>query len=908
MADLINGLGGPTGFGENVLARSNNGHIDLTGENVPDGVEGGTFFTDLAPRTDYPPLTDDDNDETLEDSERFDDTELFDNGIDFFGETYNGIIINTNGGVTFREPSQSSFPSPIRAGRDNPGIFPFLSDVDTRINADTREELAGPDGRKNGTPVEMLPQGLEPTAGGTSTGSNLVYYDLDIPNDRLVVTWDDVGFYDRSTVDIRNPSDEEEVLEEGQPDKLNAFQLILENLPENDDSGSSADDFAIEFRYEAINWAETDNDVAARAGWAGPRRNADSFVELEASGDPAALQSLPTTAGNTGEPGRWRWEIRDGEVQGNPPESSDAALAAISGDPHLTTIDGVDYDFHAAGEFVLVRDRDDPDFAVQVRTAPVADNATQNVAMATRVDGHRVMLDATADQPLRVDGRVVELGDSATRALGDGAIGRDGDTFTLAYPGADGTLNAGDDRVQVTLYDGRLDIGVRISEARRGRLEGLLGDGDGNPADDVATADGEVLPRPFAFDDLYGAFRADWRVTSREQSLFDYAEGEGPDSFYQPDVPQGPVGLDTLDPDARADAEAAAQDAGLAPGSAAYRDAVLDLALTGDRSFLDSATTMSQRKPAVEVATREPIPESLDPVPSANAEAFLEPGGGMAFSQPARVFGTDSSGEHVHLDAAAHGVRLDANVDRLDIARPFAELTFRVTEDGLVMADGASPVAILPSLNQALELRFAEGRASLEQTGAQRFALSGEAGGRVTIDADGVADTQAVAVGGPAAAAPDDGGRAGPAGTVFLNPDQEVTVADPVRVMGRSDGSEALILAQDASGVRADANIEDVAIPARLLDLDIGVTDDGLRIADGGSVLLHIPSLNQPTAVEFDDGWATLAQTGAQTFTIAGGDGGRVRIGGETGDLGDVELSDTPVSAAVGTASSDDML
>ncbi|WP_430450540.1 calcium-binding protein [Rhodophyticola sp.] len=122
-----------------------------------------------------------------------------------------------------------------------------------------------------------------------------------------------------------------------------------------------------------------------------------------------------------------------------------------------------------------------------------------------------------------------------------------------------------------------------------GTLEGLLGDGNGDTANDVARADGTPLARPFTFAELYGAYRDDWRVDSAGESLFTYDGGESLAGFYDAAFPGALINLDTLDPATRAAAEQAAQDAGLVPGTAAYDNAVLDFALTNDASFLTSA-------------------------------------------------------------------------------------------------------------------------------------------------------------------------------------------------------------------------------------------------------------------------------------------------------------------------------
>jgi hypothetical protein len=128
-------------------------------------------------------------------------------------------------------------------------------------------------------------------------------------------------------------------------------------------------------------------------------------------------------------------------------------------------------------------------------------------------------------------------------------------------------------------------------------VEGLLGNFNGRTGDDLVLADGTPITFPLVFGDdeatgqlgLYGQFRDDWRV-NEETTLFGdlYAEGEGPDSFYLPDYPTQMITLDGFSADDRAAAEAAAQEAGLEPGTPAFNNAVLDLLVTGDESFLQS--------------------------------------------------------------------------------------------------------------------------------------------------------------------------------------------------------------------------------------------------------------------------------------------------------------------------------
>ena len=261
----------------------------------------------------------------------------------------------------------------------------------------------------------------------------------------------------------------------------------------------------------------------------------------------------------------------------------------IAGDPHLQTLDGVGYDFQAAGEFVLLQSAGTGDFMLQARFVPAGTNVSATEAIATNLDGVAVMVDANDATPLHIDGQAVPLNDGQSVSVGNGRVYRDADTYVVVYPGTDGEVNDGDSQLLTRIQDGRLDIDVRLNAELMGTLEGLLGDGDGNPDNDIALADGTVLDRPLTFADLYGPYRDDWRVDSLSESLFTYDTGESLESYYDANFPSELITLDTLDPDVRDAAEAAAQAAGLEPGTAPYENAVLDFALTGDESFITSA-------------------------------------------------------------------------------------------------------------------------------------------------------------------------------------------------------------------------------------------------------------------------------------------------------------------------------
>jgi nidogen-like/Big-like domain-containing protein/uncharacterized protein DUF5801/VWA domain-containing protein/hemolysin type calcium-binding protein len=129
--ELINGLGGSAGFGEQLA-------LDVGDDNS---------------------------------SAKVDVSSIFPTGMNFFGTTYNDFYINNNGNITFKDPLGTYTPFALTGPTGNPIIAPFFADVDTR-------------GAVGNT-----------SPGGTSTGANRVYLDFDTTNGVITITWDDVGYY-----------------------------------------------------------------------------------------------------------------------------------------------------------------------------------------------------------------------------------------------------------------------------------------------------------------------------------------------------------------------------------------------------------------------------------------------------------------------------------------------------------------------------------------------------------------------------------------------------------------------------------------------------------------------------------------------------------------------------------------
>ncbi|MFO0557974.1 MAG: nidogen-like domain-containing protein [Polyangiales bacterium] len=181
-------------------------------------------------------------------------------GLTFFGRTFRELYVNNNGNITFGGPLSTYTPAPFPVANQRM-IAPWWGDVDTR--------------------------------GMGRPARNGVYWD--IRPGQFTVTWYLVGYFS------------------SHDDLQNSFQMILRPAP-----SCGSGDFDVEFRYERCQWTTGDasggsggfGGTPAQAGFdAGDRVN---FFALPGSRMMSVL-NLCTTS-NVGEPGRWLFQIRGGEL------------------------------------------------------------------------------------------------------------------------------------------------------------------------------------------------------------------------------------------------------------------------------------------------------------------------------------------------------------------------------------------------------------------------------------------------------------------------------------------------------------------------------------------------------------------------------------------------------------------
>lgn len=341
-------------------------------------------------------------------------------------------------------------------------------------------------------------------------------------------------------------------------------------------------------------------DTTAQVGVAG--KSLDDFCKKPEKPSPQQPQAPGGGAGGGGGGGD------------NPPQDPSRPPGGSSiGDTHLTTFDGVLYDFQVVGEYTLVRSTKD-DFAVQVRQVPVIGPrvASVNQAMATTIGGQRVTLTMeNGDAVLRIDGKVISgtlpklKGGSLT-----GATTAYGSTYQLTWP--DGTEVHAE---QLGRY--AINVKVKPAASRRGALAGLLGDDDGSAANDLVGKNNARLGASPSGDDLNHSLADAWRVT-QATSLFDYQPGKSTASFTDPDFPAKDNAASVSN---RADAEKTCREYGITDPHL-LDNCILDMAVTNSFVFgsqyahaqqvLAARAALSKPKAPAELATLTVSGEILD--------------------------------------------------------------------------------------------------------------------------------------------------------------------------------------------------------------------------------------------------------------------------------------------------------
>lgn len=217
-------------------------------------------------------------------SAAIDITSAFPAGLRFFSGTHTQVFVNTNGNITFSGPEPVYTPEAFPVA-SRPMIAAYWADVDLRPLSDGDcRGLADATDERGDLPCE------NPSHNGT-------WWKLD-PG-RMTITWDQVGYYSC------------------QLEKVMDFQMILTAAPQG--CGSGEGDFDVEFRFNRCEWTTGDasngsngfGGTAAQVGF--DAGNTVDFVQIPGSMT-GNIHTIACGDSNVGEPGRWVFQIRAGNV------------------------------------------------------------------------------------------------------------------------------------------------------------------------------------------------------------------------------------------------------------------------------------------------------------------------------------------------------------------------------------------------------------------------------------------------------------------------------------------------------------------------------------------------------------------------------------------------------------------
>lgn len=302
--------------------------------------------------------------------------------------------------------------------------------------------------------------------------------------------------------------------------------------------------------------------------------------------------------------------------------------ASVTGDPHLMTGDGYTYDFQAVGEFIFVSS-DDENLIIQGRLQPFTDSISVATAFAMKVGKDIVSLYVKPNQRLVVNHKVVEI--EKNLKLSDGGfIYKNDSEYQIVWP----------DKRMALIKLNKSHINFRISNKKYSniKLSGLLGNFNGKLSDDIFIKNGETINfqnTSYADlqKDLYGRFGNSWRIM-QEESLFDYLNGESTKFFTNLNFPRSYTPLASI----KLEKIVEARKICIAKGVkllTMLENCTLDIALTGDESFAESASFITKawpKHPSSEHSGNDDSNSSMtDPCQSSKDCATCNARGGCGF-------------------------------------------------------------------------------------------------------------------------------------------------------------------------------------------------------------------------------------------------------------------------------------
>ena len=255
--------------------------------------------------------------------------------------------------------------------------------------------------------------------------------------------------------------------------------------------------------------------------------------------------------------------------------------ALLFGDPHIITLDGLKYSFQAAGDFVLAKSLDG-NIEIQARFAHSTNSKRASFNVSTAIKIHGNIISIYKDNILMyVNGESIDVDTTDKKHLNllNDVMLKIDKNFTITLISKDGT------KIEVIKTGG----GIGLKTHLIGGFVGLYGDGDGDPRNDLRTADGELLSDKIT---LYDEFAKSW-VVKPEDSLFIPGIDDFAIAGFVP--PSKIMTLADFDSKSVSDARQTCIDSGVAPDSIIDACA-FDILITGSTDYVAAAKGASAPK------------------------------------------------------------------------------------------------------------------------------------------------------------------------------------------------------------------------------------------------------------------------------------------------------------------------
>ncbi|MGZ4787739.1 MAG: Ig-like domain repeat protein, partial [Terriglobales bacterium] len=306
--------------------------------------------------------------------------------------------------------------------------------------------------------------------------------------------------------------------------------------------------------------------------------------------------------------------------------------AAMEGDPHITTVDNIHYDFQGGGEFISLRDGDGSEIQTRQTPIPTAPNpgtnpytglstcVSLNTAVAARVGAHRVTyqpnLSGNPDPSglqLRVDGDLTTLAANGVDLDDGGRILRNATNgVEIDFP--NGTIL----NVTPGWWASQSKWYLNVDVLRTPSVEGLMGalmPGSWLPALPDGSSLGTKPAAPHQrYVELYEKFGNAWRVTDRT-SLFDYAPGTSTDTFTNKNWPpeNGSCTLPNQTAVTPGNPRMAALACREVTDKGLHADCLFDVAVTGNTGFAKTYILTQKQRVGTTVTTVSDDPDPSQP-------------------------------------------------------------------------------------------------------------------------------------------------------------------------------------------------------------------------------------------------------------------------------------------------------